>query len=185
VTRPRSRLLLPILSLATLAFALCVHEAGHAVATWISGGHVIEFVLFSGVPHVVSTRAASHAIEAFRIASGSALTVSLIISILGLWGWRRSIITETLGLFALIEITGWIASALQLGDSQNDATDFMACTGISGFILGIICVCVALLGVIIIARSSRRRYRCALVPPRDTAAPSSSPATVQVLGRVA
>ncbi len=151
----RSGLKLPVLSLLTLLFGLLLHEAGHALAAFATHGHIAEFVIFSGTPHITIDGTASLPVEALRIAAGSLLSLTFSFIVLMVFGWNTSIVTETLSLFCLIEITGWFSSAIHPADANDDATAFMLCTGISGADLAMLCAGLGGVAVFLIARRSQ------------------------------
>ena len=153
---PLRDLNLPLTALATMLGALFLHEAGHAAATYLTGGAVIRIVLLSEVPHIEYSGVGTAATEALRAISGSGLVISLSFAILMLFGWT-SIFTRTLAFFSLAEFAGWIFSASFPDQAPNDASAFIARSGLPPHVVGFASFAVALACCSLIAIRSKRR----------------------------
>src|SRR5436305_5982004 len=106
-SRLRGAVQLPSCALACLG----IHELGHAVAGWLVGQHVSEFIVVSVRPHVRLVGPTTPAQEAFIACAGTALVLLVWLAML-LWNrTRRSWTTDLMSGFALVELLGWTLSS--------------------------------------------------------------------------
>ena len=129
---------------------LFVHECGHILAGWLTGGTIKQFVVFSLRPHVQFLEQCTAAQYAFRAAAGSGLLWLLYFCFLLLRLRQRvSYLTSSLiTCFAFVELLGWVLSALFPGAGDNDAEAFLAASGISPYLVVTICLLIACAGAV-------------------------------------
>jgi len=137
----RAPLCVVLLSFLCLSF----HELGHVVAGLCFGGEVREFVLLSLVPHVSLSGAFSAVQESWIAVAGSLCEIVFFVAAVAV-GWRLAV--EVTGVFACIELVGWTAAAVAWphGPRDNDAYDFLAQSGVSGW--WVVAVCVSLASIV-------------------------------------
>jgi hypothetical protein len=161
---------------AISAFLCCltVHEGGHALAAYLTGGAIRDFVLLSLTPHVLVYGGSTPAHEAFRAAAGS--VCSLFCAFLYLLagprstaGWRLA--RNSVALFAGVELLGWFLSALTqtFTSSPDDAQHFLAASGLSP--LAVLAICAALAALALAAFKAGRPAES--LRPRAAAAAAS------------
>jgi hypothetical protein len=144
----------------TLAF-LCIHEAGHAMAAWRSGGTILQVVLFSLRPHVSIAGPATHAQEAFRAAGGSLTSLLACFGLLLLAPLRGSgwqLLRSTAAMFGCVELVGWSVSSLihARSVSPDDAERFVTASGAGAFPIVAICVMLGFAGLLLMRRGELR-----------------------------
>lgn len=171
-----------VLALATLVMCVIVHELGHVFATLITGGVVAEIVVFGTHPHIQVLAKASGATQSLRIASGSGL-VFLLWFVCGLisWGSMKWFPFKILSLFAGVELTGWLLSCLRLNDADqpNDATDFLASSGLHTATLITLILVIGATGALIMFFGRHRAHTFSETDPQPTSGSS------QVVNRLA
>ena len=150
----------PLLAAGTLLTGLCLHEGGHALAAWLTGGRILEIVLFSLTPHVTVAGHCKGAAEAFRAAagSGSSLTIYFFLTLLSKppagFGFRIAELTAFW--YAMAEILGWTLTAVFPGSADgNDAAHFLETSGISHGLLAAACLALASMLVFLTLRRMR------------------------------
>jgi len=122
-----------------------VHEFGHVVAAYLSGGRVTEFSVLSLPPHVRIDGDGTPAGEAFRAAAGSGLFFLIYfacISLTAVDGSLRSIGRQTASWFAFVELFGWCSTALfrSAADFPDDAQRFLKTSGVNPPVVIGVCV---------------------------------------------
>jgi hypothetical protein len=171
-----------VIAAGTLLACLAVHEFGHALAAWITGGGVGEFVLFSLRPHVRILGAATQAHEAWRTVAGSACSLAACFALLLLGparstGWQTS--KDMAAIFAAVELIGWSLSSVTRPHSvsPDDAERFLECSGTNPYLVVAACVLIGFAGILAFRRSEqgRRTYLVESQPcmsaPESTSAP--------------
>jgi hypothetical protein len=112
-----------------------VHELGHALAAFFSGGRITGFSIFSLPPHVRIAGSGTLWQESFRAVAGSGMFLSLYFLVVPfvrrdefLWRIGRTMASW----FAFIELAGWTLASLSLTSfgGANDAQRFLAVSGI-------------------------------------------------------
>ena len=153
-SRLREAVQLPLFALACLG----THELGHAVAGWLVGQHVSEFVVLSLRPHVCLVGPTTAAQEAFIAVAGTALILLGWFAML-LWKRTRGFwTTDLLSGFALVELLGWTLSSLMPpgGPSPDDAEWFSTASGASPDVVAAVCVFLAFSGCLLWLRPVRK-----------------------------
>jgi len=151
----------PLIAIAALFVCLTIHELGHVFAAYLTGGAVQDFVVFSLVPHVRISAAATPAIKAFRAVSGSACSLLLCLSILlavrSNTGVKR-IAKDAVTAFACVELAGWSISSLTqtLSSSPDDAQTFLSASRVSPFTVIAVCALLVAMGVCLVRIGERR-----------------------------
>ena len=135
-----------------------VHEFGHILAAWLSGGSVHDVVLFSLRPHVQIDGFASAGEEAFRAVGGSLCSLVGSFAVL-LLAPRRSIgwhlLRDTGIAFGCVELLGWSLSSLFSSASEaypDDAQRFLAVSGADPHIVVTVCAVIAFSGFLLLRR---------------------------------
>lgn len=134
----------------TLLACIVVHESGHAVATYLSGGWISEFSIFSLRPHVRVEGAATQTQAAFRAAAGTGFSLLVYFAFVSLTpraGSAVRFVRSIASCFISAELLGWILSSL-LGSSASDPDDarrFLAISGLSPYSVAGVCLTVGLL----------------------------------------
>jgi hypothetical protein len=153
----------PLIAIAALFVCLTIHELGHVLAAYLSGGTVQEVVVFSLVPHVGISGTATAEIEAIRAVSGSALSLvfclAILLAVRGNTAARR-IAKDAVTAFACVELTGWSLSSLTqtLSSSPDDAQHFLSAAGVSRFTVVAMCALLVAMGVWLFRVSERRAH---------------------------
>lgn len=120
---------MPVLCICTVLAAIAIHETGHAVAGYLTGGHVEEVVLLSVRPHVSMNGPFTREATAWTAAAGSSsifLAWALWVLIAGSGpAWRASV--RAFSLMAFVEACGWFLSSLlfPLGPRSEDGWTFL------------------------------------------------------------
>jgi hypothetical protein len=150
----------PLIAVLTTFACLAIHEFGHVLAAWLTGGHVAEIVLFSALPHVRILGTVNDAQEAFRAVGGSAATLTFccLFALLTPRGTRWQFARDAATAFAGIELTGWMLSSLLYGRAANpdDAQYFLRVTGVNPLLVSAICLLIGAAGFVLL-RARRRR----------------------------
>src|SRR5690242_18024792 len=139
-----------------------VHESGHLLAGWLTGGHVREIALLSVQPHVRILGNSSPRVEAVRSAAGSGLSLLAAYAFLlfapAAWFMAR----DTATAFGCIELLGWTLSSLTGAHNPNpdDAEHFLAISGASPYAVVAVCAALGCIGFLIIRRTEMRRRTC-------------------------
>jgi hypothetical protein len=154
VSRLLKRAQTPFVCLATCLICIFLHEAGHAVAGFLTGGRVTRFVVFSSRPHVRVEGGASDANRAFKSAAGSGFFFAIwfvFILLTPVAKYRAAI--ETSSFFAFIEGLAWLLSSLIYphGSRSYDVWKFIKYSGIDPFVVVLGCLFTSAAAVSIIA----------------------------------
>lgn len=152
-----------LIAVGTLLCLIGIHEFGHIIAAWLSGGVVSDVVLFSLRPHVRIIGAATHAQEAFRAAAGSgASLIACFLFVLAapFEGAGSQLAKDTAALFAFVELLGWSLSSLvrDSSASPDDAERFLAASGLGALPVVAACTLVLIAGILtlVVCRSRGR-----------------------------
>ena len=132
MTRLVLRLRALLVVLATAVLCIVLHEAGHALAGWATGGRIAEFEVLSVRPHVRLIGPATPTITAFRATAGSAVILTAWFVAMVLMPARRGTrVIQTISCFAGMEMAGWFLSALMhpWQPQRNDAGAFLHLSG--------------------------------------------------------
>jgi hypothetical protein len=128
---------------------VAVHETGHAVAGALTGASLVDIHLLSLRPHVTLGGAGTPSEQALRALGGSALVLLAWLAIM-LFSRRRLRIARQAGsFFASLELLGWLLSALfcRFPIEPNDATEFLAASGLNPAIVAAACLALASAGL--------------------------------------
>ena len=146
-----------------LTFAVCitVHEFGHAVAAYICGAQISEFVLFSDVPHVVVSGKLTAQQEAINCVGGSGLLILswFCLAVITRRG-RYSLVLEVSSILVAIELFAWLLSAAFYpgGPENYDGREFLVISGIPPFYLMTACLTLAALVLLVYKWKSGAAY---------------------------
>lgn len=154
-----ARFKLPLLALLTLLACLSIHEFGHILGAWMSGGRVTRISILTLRPHVMIAGAATDAQEGFRAAAGTGLSV-LVFLLFAATRRRGGLAVRLMHAVALsfvgAELLGWMLSALFPGASgPDDARYFLAVSGFSRHSVAAVCAAAALLCASVFLRGGR------------------------------
>ena len=143
--------------LLTALVCIVLHETGHALAGWATGGRIAEFDILSVRPHVRLVGPATPAVNSFRATAGSALIVVtwfVALAVLPRSGVR---VLQTISCFAGMELVGWFLSAVvhPWQPQRNDAGAFLNLSGSHPFLIVVTCVMVAGAGWIALQTRNR------------------------------
>jgi hypothetical protein len=150
-----------LIATCTLLACLGIHESGHVIAAYLSGGAIGDFVLFSLRPHVRILGQATPAQEAFRAVAGSVASllacfamVLVIRSRTAAWQLAK----DTATAFACVELIGWSLSSIMhtRSVSPDDAERFLAASGASAYLVVAVCALIGYLGVLVFRLDERR-----------------------------
>ena len=138
--------------MAVLLAGLSLHELGHVLAVWMTGGRITEWVVFSLTPHVRTAGSCGNSQEAFRAAAGSALVLLLVFAFLP-WrpvrGYVWQFVQDIAFWFAMVEVAGWVLCSLFPRESgPNDAARFLEVSGMSRFAVAGVCAAVGSIAVL-------------------------------------
>ena len=136
-----------IIVLATALACIALHEGGHALAGWATGGRIAEFDILSLRPHVRLTGPATPYVNAVRATAGSLLLVATWFLAMTLVPRRRGVrVLQTVSCFAGMELAGWLLTALvhPWQPQRNDAAAFLNLTGSHPLAVFAACVAVAM-----------------------------------------
>ncbi len=139
--------------LAIGLFCLFIHECGHLLAGFLTGGELREFALFSLRPQVRFADHCTAAEFAFRAAAGSGLfwLVYLTFLVFPLRQRVSDLTSSLLTCFAFIELLGWVLSALfPDAGGANDAVAFLEASGTSPYLVVTVCLTIALAGAVLL-----------------------------------
>jgi hypothetical protein len=150
------RLRVPLLLVLTLLICLTVHETGHALATFATGGQVTEFSVLGFRPHVSVAGKFSETQNAFKSVAGSGtfLTVwTFFIVTLPRGRSRYFEVKAATAFFAFVEVLGWTLSSLKYphGPKSDDSWKFISFSGLDPIIVTITCT-VMMIAISIIYR---------------------------------
>jgi hypothetical protein len=131
--RPNIRV--SFLCLVTIILCITVHELGHVLAGWATGGRVTRFVLLSVRPHVRVQGKSTPAQMAVKAAGGSGLFMTVWLAMVALFPKARKywVVVEVSFIFALIEGLAWLlySSFFPHGQGADDVSKFIRYSGIS------------------------------------------------------
>lgn len=115
-----------------------------------------EFVLFSLRPHVRVAGAATLSQEAFRAASGTAfsLLAYLVFMLATTRKANLQLIRTVASCFASVELLGWILSSITWQADADDASVFLATSGLHPRSVAIVCAAAGMFGALVILRRS-------------------------------
>ena len=138
---------------------LFLHELGHVLAAYLTGGWITEFVLMSLHPHVRIAGGSTPAESAFRAASGSGLFLIVYFGCLLLPRRHtplRRLVLDLLSCFAVVELLGWILSSLLAshGAAADDAVLFLAASGMSRYVVVTVCMAIGITGALVFRQNS-------------------------------
>lgn len=136
----RLRALLVVLATAVLCIVL--HEAGHALAGWATGGRIAELDVLSVRPHVRRIGPATPIVNAVRATAGSALILIAWFFAMALMPARRGTrVMQTISCFAAMEMAGWFLSAVMhpWQPQRNDAGAFLNLSGSHPLLIVLTC----------------------------------------------
>ena len=148
------RLRTPSVCLATCLICIFLHEAGHALAAYLTGGKVTRFVLLSARPHVRVEGGSSDAGRALKSVAGSGFFLAIwFLFILFGPAVRYRAVFETSSFFAFVEGLAWLLSSLIYphGERSYDVWKFIKYSGIEPLAVALACVLVAVAGILVIA----------------------------------
>jgi hypothetical protein len=145
-----SRFHVPAMAVATLLFLIVLHECGHVLAGWATGGRLLEFDVLTLQPRVRISSAASASHTAVRALAGSAaVLLAWTVALLALpRRTRLEPVRLTATFFAGIELLGWFLSALlhSIHPQRNDAGKFLKLTAADPWALVFVCLLIACAG---------------------------------------
>lgn len=162
------------LTLLTFFACICVHESGHALAAWFTGGRVTHIVLLAIPPHVTIIGAGTLWQESVRAAAGSGFYLILYFLLMrgmpAARGYRRDI-RDAASWFALVELTGWVVSALTAAQltGPNDADRFIAVSGANRIAVASVAAAIGIFGVMLLRSRNRARAAVNTAPARPLA----------------
>ena len=143
-----SHLKFPCLGLLTVLVFLCVHESGHAVAAYLTGGWVTEVSIFSFRPHVRIEGTATAMQSMFRASAGTGFSLLAVVLLTWLTPPRQftmQLVRVVASCFLEAELIGWTSSALWGSSGRDDASLFLEITGFNPYWTAAICAAIALL----------------------------------------
>jgi len=148
-----------ILYLATFFVCICVHESGHALAGYFTGGRITEIALVSFTPHVRIAGECTRLEECVRAAAGSAffLTVYFAFAMMR----RGDVVREAASWFAVVELLGWVLSSAVSPTAMgpNDAARLLEVSGANRFTVAAVAASIGLLGYALLRALLRARIR--------------------------
>ena len=155
----RLRVLLAVLGTAVVCIAL--HEGGHALAGWMTGGRIAEFDILSLRPHVRLVGPASDATNALRATAGSVLIVAVWFALALMPVRRGTLVIQTVSCFAGMELTGWLLSAVvhPWQPQRNDAGAFLKLSGSHPLFVVLTCAALALAAWLVVQARHRSDSR--------------------------
>ena len=138
---------------------ICVHESGHALAGYLTGGRITEIALVSLTPHVRIAGECTRLEECVRAAAGSAffLIVYFAFALIR----RGDVVREAASWFAVVELLGWVLSSAVSPTAMgpNDATRLLEVSGANRFTVAVVAASVGLLGYALLHALTRARVR--------------------------
>jgi hypothetical protein len=132
----------------TVLASILIHEAGHALAGYLTGNRVVSVVLFSVRPHVLLEGASTPEQTAFKAAAGTALFLAawgLLIWLAPRGGAAMSAVVSAASLIAFVESVGWMLSALlhPYGPRSEDGWKFLTNFGMPPLLMAALALTVA------------------------------------------
>jgi hypothetical protein len=153
-----------VVYLATFFVCICVHESGHALAGYLTGGRITEIALVTLTPHVRIAGECTRFEECVRAAAGSAF---FLIAFFAFALMRRGdVVREAASWFAVVELLGWVLSSVFSPSvmGPNDAARLLEVSGANHFTVAAAAVSVGFLGYASLRALTRPRVRQSEAP---------------------